>query len=239
MPAATKRLDHRIKFTAENIRSVPSEFIQAHEGLIRTFVKVVVNHYDAKNFEADLLQEGRFAVFIAYQTYDETKLNPQNGKPYRFSTYAGKRIYWHLTRYLALMQAPVNYKNKASKTGGQNDLLHLLHNHTSLNETLPNRNRDGDDLSEAQDYLTDDSLDQCAQLINQNCSAFVRTILYQMNLDRRERDILELRLMSDPPAILEKIAQLHGLSKERVRQIELKLLNRLKKRFAPFREALI
>jgi RNA polymerase primary sigma factor len=50
--------------------------------------------------------------------------------------------------------------------------------------------------------------------------------LLQSRFDPRSVDILERRFgfVTDEPATLEEIAQVHGLTRERVRQIELKLL---------------
>ncbi len=47
-------------------------------------------------------------------------------------------------------------------------------------------------------------------------------------LSYRERDIINLRLMADSPLTLGKIGEMHDVTRERVRQIEAKLLGKIK-----------
>ncbi|MDL1955480.1 MAG: RNA polymerase factor sigma-32 [Candidatus Desulfofervidus auxilii] len=62
------------------------------------------------------------------------------------------------------------------------------------------------------------------------------------SLSPKERDILELRLLSDKPLTLKEIGKKHGISRERIRQIEARLLKKLreylKKEFPDYKEAL-
>jgi RNA polymerase primary sigma factor len=68
---------------------------QAREQFIRANVRLVV--HIAKRFQdrglplADLIQEGNVGLLRAIDKYDPTYLNPENGQPYRFSTYA---VFW-------------------------------------------------------------------------------------------------------------------------------------------------
>jgi RNA polymerase sigma-32 factor len=47
-------------------------------------------------------------------------------------------------------------------------------------------------------------------------------------LKERDRDIFEMRLLSEVPASLQSIADQYGVSRERIRQIEERLINNLK-----------
>ena len=51
---------------------------------------------------------------------------------------------------------------------------------------------------------------------------------FTTNLNERELKIFQQRLMADLPITLQEIADDYGISKERVRQIEERILNRLK-----------
>ena len=51
----------------------------------------------------------------------------------------------------------------------------------------------------------------------------------QKNLNDKERMILQTRLLSDEPQTLQDIADIFGISRERVRQIEVNLLKKMKK----------
>ncbi len=55
----------------------------------------------------------------------------------------------------------------------------------------------------------------------------LKTILPQLN--DKEKDILELRLLSDSPLTLREIGEKYGITRERVRQIEARLLQKIKK----------
>lgn len=57
------------------------------------------------------------------------------------------------------------------------------------------------------------------------------------NLDRREKDILKCRYLTDEPATLAKLAREHGLTAERVRQIEAKAIDKLRHYLAPTQSA--
>jgi RNA polymerase sigma-32 factor len=51
----------------------------------------------------------------------------------------------------------------------------------------------------------------------------------QKNLNDKEQMILQTRLLSDEPQTLQDIADIFGISRERVRQIEVNLLKKMKK----------
>ena len=61
-------------------------------------------------------------------------------------------------------------------------------------------------------------------------------------LSPKEKDILELRLLADKPLTLKEIGKRHHVSRERIRQIEARLLRKLrdyfKKEFPDYKEAL-
>ncbi len=54
----------------------------------------------------------------------------------------------------------------------------------------------------------------------------IETILPSLN--EKERDILEQRLLADPPATLREIGEKYNISRERVRQLEARLLGKLR-----------
>lgn len=54
---------------------------------------------------------------------------------------------------------------------------------------------------------------------------------FKKNLNKREIDILENRILSDKPATLQEIGERYGISRERVRQIENNTIKRMKSYF--------
>ncbi len=54
---------------------------------------------------------------------------------------------------------------------------------------------------------------------------------FKKDLNERELDILESRVLSDSPATLQEIGERYGISRERVRQIENSMIKRMKSHF--------
>src|SRR6202789_2475696 len=86
-----------------------------------------------------------------------------------------------------------------------------------------------DSESEWQDWLADHTLDQETQLANREEKGERHDLLANAmgELTERERDILEARRLRDEPATLEELSQKYGVSRERVRQIEVRAFENL------------
>lgn len=85
--------------------------------------------------------------------------------------------------------------------------------------------------SEWQDWLTDDQVSQEEVILERDESQKRHKLLVEaMNaLDKREHDILMARRITEPPKTLDEISQTYGISRERVRQIEMKAFEKLQK----------
>jgi RNA polymerase sigma-32 factor len=72
------------------------------------------------------------------------------------------------------------------------------------------------------------------RVIEQQRQGYVQTQieLALASLNERERDIARARLMADEPSTLEELGLKYGISKERVRQIEVSVKLKLKKALA-------
>ncbi len=88
---------------------------------------------------------------------------------------------------------------------------------------------DGD--GEWQDWLVDETESQETRLAHTEEFEKRRTLLYDAMemLNERERHILEERRLKDDPTTLEELAQVYGISRERVRQIEVRAFEKLQK----------
>ena len=86
-----------------------------------------------------------------------------------------------------------------------------------------------DGEGEWQDWLVDDSIDQETKLGEAQEMARRRQMLQtaMARLNPREREIIAKRRMAQPPATLEDLSQHFGISRERVRQIEVKAFGKL------------
>ena len=95
---------------------------------------------------------------------------------------------------------------------------------SSLNAPVKNESD-----AEWQDWLTDDGLDQEAILagseeLNER-RELLSTALEELN--EREREIIAARRLQDEPSTLEELSQKYGISRERVRQIEVRAFEKL------------
>lgn len=88
---------------------------------------------------------------------------------------------------------------------------------------------DGD--GEWQDWLVDDTMDQETMLAEDEELGKRRALLVtaMKSLNERERHILEERRLKDNPTTLEELSQEYGISRERVRQIEVRAFEKLQK----------
>jgi RNA polymerase sigma-32 factor len=85
--------------------------------------------------------------------------------------------------------------------------------------------------SEWQDWLADDTADQETRLAEREEMGDRHELLVNAmkDLTDRERDILEARRLRDDPATLEELSQKYGVSRERVRQIEVRAFEKLQR----------
>jgi len=88
-----------------------------------------------------------------------------------------------------------------------------------------------DGESEWQDWLADDTADQETRLADrEEMSARHQLLVGAMkDLTERERDIIQARRLQDEPATLEELSQKYGVSRERVRQIEVRAFEKLQR----------
>jgi RNA polymerase sigma-32 factor len=85
--------------------------------------------------------------------------------------------------------------------------------------------------SEWQDWLADDTVDQETRLAEREEMGNRHELLNgaMKDLTDRERDIIQARRLQDEPATLEELSQKYGVSRERVRQIEVRAFEKLQR----------
>ena len=98
----------------------------------------------------------------------------------------------------------------------------------SLNAPL---RQDGEQSGEWQDWLVDEEADQEVRLGDSEELEQRRSMLQMamQSLNEREMHILTERRLKDEPATLEELSQEYGISRERVRQLEVRAFNKVKK----------
>ena len=101
-------------------------------------------------------------------------------------------------------------------------------NDRSLNVPL---SRDGEGTGEWQDWLEDDTVDQETSFAeHEEYSARANLMMDAMKgLNEREQRILQARRLAEPPLTLEDLASEFNVSRERIRQIEVRAFEKLQK----------
>ena len=99
----------------------------------------------------------------------------------------------------------------------------------SLNATVGS---DGDSTAQWQDWLEDEDSDQAGDYAERDELETRRELLMQamVVLNEREKDILVQRRLSDEPVTLEDLSESYGVSRERIRQIEVRAFEKLQDR---------
>src|SRR5438309_1996903 len=107
------------------------------------------------------------------------------------------------------------------------DMNRRLGGDMSLNAPI----REEGDAGEWQDWLVDDSASQESRLVESEEAGNRKKALGEALtvLNERERRIFEARRLADEPVTLEELAEEFGVSRERVRQIEVRAFEKVQK----------
>ena len=158
------------------------------------------------------------------------------------TTSAQKKLFFNLRKVKARIGAledgelrPENVKRIAGDLGvSENEVVSMNRrmsgNDASLNATIGSA--DGDSSTEWQDWLEDESADQAAAYEARNELDIRRELLAEAMdvLNERERDILAQRRLQERPVKLDELSKVYGVSRERVRQIEVRAFEKLQER---------
>lgn len=154
------------------------------------------------------------------------------------TTAAQKKLFFNLRRAKGQLQAleegdlrPDQVKAIAKKLGVPEDDVVSMNRRLGGDASLNAPVRADAESGEWQDWLIDDAPDQEEQLAERDemdhRKAFLASAL--MTLNDRERRIFEARRLSEDPATLEDLSSEFGVSRERIRQIEVRAFEKVQK----------
>ena len=154
------------------------------------------------------------------------------------TTSAQKKLFFNLRKAKSRIGAldegdmhPDNVTKIAGDLGVSEDEVISMNRRLSGGDASLNAmvNADGEGSMEWQDWLEDEDADQAADYEMQNELSMRRDMLNSAmsGLNDREKDILTQRRLVDEVKTLEELSENYGVSRERVRQIEVRAFEKL------------
>ncbi len=244
------------ELTAELLRTgdieVAKKLVLAN---LRLVVKIALEYKNAYKNVMDLIQEGNIGLMKAVSKYDPSKgaklsyyaswwirsyilkFILDNFRLVRIgTTQEQKKLFYNLMREkqrlmamgitpdvkllsdnLGVSEKAVIEMDQRLGSGGQEMSLDKPLDEESGRQTL------GDIMSDDTEALEDKLADlQNLEILKENLEAFVK------NLKPRDQEIFKKRLLSEVPESLQSIADQYGVSRERIRQVEERLIEQLK-----------
>jgi RNA polymerase sigma-32 factor len=155
------------------------------------------------------------------------------------TTAAQKKLFFNLRKAKSEISAlqegdmhPDQVSSIATKLGVLNEEVISMNRRLSGGDASLNSPMRADSESEWQDWLVDDKTPSQETVVADNQEKTLRMGLLEeamTELTDRERHILTERRLKDEPTTLEELASQYGVSRERVRQIEVRAFEKLQK----------
>jgi RNA polymerase sigma-32 factor len=152
------------------------------------------------------------------------------------TTAAQKKLFFNLRKAKTKIEAieegdmtPEHVAKIADQLGVPEQEVVNMNRRLSAPDSSLNAPLRSDSESEWQDWLADDSIDQETRMAEREELSERHELLTGAlgELTQREREIIEARRLQDEPATLEELSQRFGVSRERVRQIEVRAFEKL------------
>jgi RNA polymerase sigma-32 factor len=155
------------------------------------------------------------------------------------TTAAQKKLFFNLRKAKSEISAleegdlhPDQVRQIATKLGVLDEEVVSMNRRLAGGDASLNAPLRADGESEWQDWLVDEDTPSQENLVAENEERSIRMSLLEeamAELTERERHILTERRLKDDPTTLEELASEYGVSRERVRQIEVRAFEKLQK----------
>jgi RNA polymerase sigma-32 factor len=152
------------------------------------------------------------------------------------TTAAQKKLFFNLRKAKNKIEAieegdmtPEHVATIADQLGVTESEVVSMNRRLSAPDSSLNAPLRSDSESEWQDWIADDTIDQETRMAEREELGERHQLLAGAlgELTDREREIIEARRLQDEPATLEELSQKYGVSRERVRQIEVRAFEKL------------
>ncbi len=230
---------------------------------LKTVVRIAYEYRSMYHNLLDLIQEGNIGLMKAVSKFDPTKgarlgyyatwwirsyilkYLLDNFRLVKVgTTQAQKKLFYHLMREKqrleaqgihagpALLAEKLDVKEKEVVEMEQR----LLSSGAEMSLDATSTNQDGETRNSLLQQLFDTRQNAEASLEHDELLQILakEIPLFRKELNDKERMVLDTRILSDEPKTLQEVADEFGLTRERVRQIEAKLIEKLKVRLERF-----
>jgi RNA polymerase sigma-32 factor len=243
-----------LKLRDEGDLGAAKQLVQAN---LRLVVKIALEYKNAYQNVMDLIQEGNIGLMKAVSKYDPDKgaklsyyaswwirsyilkFILDNFRLVKIgTTQAQKKLFYNLMREKERLEnqgKDAGPKLLADRLGVKESEVESMQKRLSssgseLSLDAPVGNEGEYDGSTVMGAFSDESVPADELLASEELRALLMDHLeeFQKELTDRERHILKERMLSELPQTLQEIADRYGISRERARQIENKILDKLK-----------
>jgi RNA polymerase sigma-32 factor len=179
---------------------------------LRLAAKIAMGYRGYGLPQAEVISEANVGLMQAVKRFD-----PERG--FRLATYAMWWIRASIQEYILRSWSLV----KLGTTSAQKKLFF------NLRKAKSRIGSDGEGAAQWQDWLEDEDADQATDFAEKDELGVRRELLEKAMavLNDREKDVLMQRRLRDDPVTLEDLSEQYGVSRERIRQIEVRAFEKL------------